>query len=66
MPYSALMDTLWQQKDKIQNLSFREIVMPTWQVTGCVIVVAVVLDKRWWGRNVTGLHRWHTGRSADR
>lgn len=39
---------------------------PTWQVTGCVIIVAVILDKRGRWRNVAGLHRGHTGSSGHR
>lgn len=39
---------------------------PTWQVVSCVIIVAVVLDKRWRWRNVAGLHRGHAGSSAHR
>lgn len=38
----------------------------TWQVTGCVIIVAVVLDEGRWGRNVARLHRGHAGSSGNR
>jgi len=41
-------------------LKLKQPAGPTWQVT-CVIIVAVVLDKRRRGRNVTGLHRGHAG-----
>lgn len=40
--------------------------MSTWQVASCVIIVAVVLDKRWRRRNVAGLHRGHAGSSGHR
>lgn len=38
----------------------------TWQVAGCMIIVAIVLDKRWRGGNVAGLHRGHAGSSGHR
>lgn len=48
-------NTRFQTRDKV-----------TWQVTSCVIIVAVVLDKGRWGRNVAGLHGRHAGSSGNR
>lgn len=38
----------------------------TWQVTSCVIIVSVVLDKWWRRRDIAGLHRGHAGSSSHR